>query len=402
MVAISGSAAEGLMLAVLPLLAVSITTDPREVSWVNVAGQSPWLLFSLFAGVLIDRARRTTVLAWAYAIQIVAAVALAAAGTAGALSLPLLVIVAFVVTSAQVLGDGASGTLVPEVVPPERFAAANTRLQLIDRGVVQFIVPPLTGWLVAVSAGAPAWLAAVAAVLALLLARRISSAAVTPSQSHPLRDIGAGLRFLVHTPLLRWITVTVGLGSLASSAETAMLVLYATQVLHVGPVGYGALLACEAAGWVLCSFVVSRIVTRLGYSWSMRIAQSLAAVAAALLAIVPPWPVLVGAVLVATTAIVLVWNVCSQSSRQRFTPSSLLGRVLTSHRALAWGLTPLGALAGGFIAANWSLRGVYAAAGAIHAIGAVVVWLALSPAAFRDAEAAVTNPTKSRQSPSNT
>lgn len=67
-VAVSGSACEGLLLAALPLLAVSITTDPREVSLVNVFGQAPWLLLSLFAGVLIDRVRRTTVLAWAYAV----------------------------------------------------------------------------------------------------------------------------------------------------------------------------------------------------------------------------------------------------------------------------------------------------------------------------------------------
>ncbi|GAB2998213.1 MFS transporter [Amycolatopsis acidiphila] len=388
-VAISGSAAEGLMLAALPLLAVSITTDPREVSWVNVAGQSPWLLFSLFAGVLIDRVRRTTVLAWAYAVQVLAAVTLAIAGSARQLSLPLLLIVAFVVTSAQVLGDGASGALVPDVVPPERFTAANTRLQLIDRGVVQFVVPPLTGWLVVVSAGMPAWLACVAAALALVLARGVSSASVVPSQAHPLRDIGEGLKYLVGTPLLRSITVTVALGSFAASAGSAMLVLYATQVLHIGSVGYGALLACLAAGWVLSSFVVHRIVARLGYSWSMRIAQPFAAVTQLLIAVVPPWPPLVGAVLVVMTAATLVWNVCSQSSRQRFTPASLLGRVLTSHRALAWGLTPLGALAGGLVAAHWSLRGVFVMGAVIQAVGAVVVWRTLSPAAFRDAELAV-------------
>lgn len=387
-VAISGSAAEGLMIAAMPLLAVSITTDPREVSWVNVAGQSPWLLFSLFAGVLIDRVRRTTVLACAYAVQVVAALALAIAGSARLLSLPLLLIVAFVVTSAQVLGDGASGALVPEVVPPERFAAANTRLQLIDRGVVQFIVPPLTGWLVAVGAGLPAWPACAAAVVALVLARGISSASVVPSQAHPLRDMGEGLRYLVGTPLLRSITITVALGSFAASACTAMLVLYATQVLRIGSIGYGALLACLAAGWVLSSFFVHRIVVRLGYSWAMRVAQLFAAVTPLLIAVVPPWPPLVGAVLLVMTAATLVWNVCSQSSRQRFTPVSLLGRVLTSHRALAWGLTPLGALAGGLVAAHWSLRAVFLMAALIQAAGFVVVWRTLSPAAFHEAELA--------------
>jgi len=385
-VAVSGSASEGLLLAALPLLAVSITTDPRQVSLVNVAGQAPWLLFSLFAGVLIDRVRRTTVLAWAYGIQVCAALALALTGTLHALSLPLLVIVAFTVTSSQVLGDGASGALVPEIVPPARFAAANARLQMIDRGLVQFIVPPLTGGLIALSAGAPAWLACVMAAAALVLTRGIRSGAVVSSGRHPLRDIAEGLRYLVATRLLRAITVTVGLGSFASSGITAMLVLYVTQELRLGSVGYGVLLACLAAGWTVTSFFVNPLVRRVGYSWAMRIAQTLSAVLPLLFALAPPRPWLAGPLLFLTAATILVWNVCSQSSRQRFTPPRLLGRVLTSHRALAWGLTPLGALTGGFVAAHLGLRSVWLVAAIVHGIGAVIVWISLSPKAFAAAE----------------
>src|SRR5690242_5958811 len=147
------------MLAAIPLLAVSVTTDPREVSLVNVAGQAPWLLLSLFAGVVIDRVRRTTVLASAYAVQIVAALALAVLGSTGSLSLPALLVVAFVLTTAQVFGDGAAGSVVPEVVAPDQLTMANSRLQVIDRGMVQFVVPPVTGLLIGISAGLPAWLA---------------------------------------------------------------------------------------------------------------------------------------------------------------------------------------------------------------------------------------------------
>lgn len=64
----------------------------------------------------------------------------------------------------------------------------------------------------------------------------------------------------------------------------------------------------------------------------------------------------------------------------------MLGRVLTSHRALAWGLTPLGALAGGVIAARFGLRAVWAASAIVYAIGAVSMWKTLSPAAFSKAE----------------
>ncbi|MFD9889379.1 MFS transporter [Amycolatopsis sp. NPDC059027] len=388
-VAVSGSACEGLLLAALPLLAVSITTDPREVSLVNVVGQAPWLLFSLLAGVVIDRFRRTTVLAWAYAVQVAAALALAVSGSAGLLSLPVLMVVAFVITSAQVLGDGASGALVPEIVAPDRLASANARLQVIDRGVVQFIVPPVTGLLLSLGAGLPAWLAGAFAVAAFVLARGIRSAPAPVSGVHPLRGIGAGLRYLVGTPLLRSVTLSVALGSFAASASNAMFVLYATQVLHVGAIGYGILLACMAVGWVVSSFVVQRVVARLGYSWSMRFGQAANMVVMVLIAVLPPWPVAIGLVLVFLTATVLVWNVCSQSIRQRFTPPALLGRVLTSHRALAWGLTPLGALAGGFVAAHWNLRGVWVMAAVVQLAATAVVWRAVSPASFRETELAV-------------
>lgn len=388
-VAVSGSTCEGLLLAALPLLAVSITTDPRAVSLVNVAGQAPWLLLSLFAGVVIDRVRRTTVLASAYAVQVVAALALAVLGSTGSLSLPALLAVAFVLTTAQVFGDGAAGSVVPEVVAPDQLNMANSRLQVIDRGMVQFVVPPATGLLIGVSAGLPAWLAAVAALVALLLARGIPSAKPVRTPVHPLKDVTAGLRYLVGTPLLRSITITVALGSFAAAAGNSMLVLYATQELHLAPFGYGVLLACLAVGWVVSSFFVDRFVRRFGYSTAMRIAQACAVLSQLLLAIVPPWPVLVGAVLIFLTGTTLIWNVCSQSSRQRFTPSELLGRVLTSHRALAWGLTPLGALAGGFVAVHWSLRGVWVMAAAVQLVGTSVVWRQLSPSAFREAEAAM-------------
>lgn len=385
-VAVSGSSGEGLMLTVLPLLAVSITTDPGEVSLVKAAGQLPWLFLSLFAGLMIDRVRRTALLAWAYAVQVCAALALAVAGTTHLLSLPLLLIVSFGVTSAQVLGDGTSGALLPEIVRPDRLAAANARLQVIDLGFVRFIVPPVTGFLLALGAGLPAWVACVMAAAALLLARTISSASLPRSKAHPMRDITVGLKFLVGTPLLRAITLVVGIGSFAFSGAEAILVLYATQDLHVGPVGYGLLLACRAVGWVASSFVVHLVVARIGYAWSMRIGQLGMAGFLPLIAVVPQWPALVGALLVLESGTVLLWNVCSQSSRQRLTPSALLGRVLTSHRMLAWGLTPLGSLAGGLVAAHWGLRTVFVLAGALQAVGALIVWSTLSPAVFRAAE----------------
>lgn len=384
-VAVSSSVGQGLLLAAFPMIAVQLTTDPQEVSLVRAVGQLPWLLLSLFVGVLLDRVRRSSVLTLAGAVLAVAAALLVVVPP----SIPLLLVAAFAVATAHVLGENAMGSLIPEVVGPDRFAHANARLLVLDQGLVNFIVPPLAGFIVAWGAGAPGGIAFAAALVALLLSRLIVSAPPAPSDRHPMRDIAEGLKFLVRTRLLRSITFMVAVGSFCASSGHAMLVLYAHEVLGLGNVGFGVLLACLAAGWVASSFFVDRIIARLGYAWSMRIAQSLGVVFALLIAVAPPWPWLVGLILFLLTASTLIWNVCSQTSRQRFTPPHLLGRVLAGHKMLAWGPTPLGALAGGFIAAQFDLRSVWLMQAVVLTIGLGLVWRELSPSAFRSAEAAV-------------
>jgi MFS family permease len=62
---------------------------------------------------------------------------------------------------------------------------------------------------------------------------------------------------------------------------------------------------------------------------------------------------------------VAMWNVVTVSLRQQIVPSHLLGRVNSVYRMLGWGLMPLGALAGGFVAHAAGLRAPYVVAGAL-------------------------------------
>jgi hypothetical protein len=68
---------------------------------------------------------------------------------------------------------------------------------------------------------------------------------------------------------------------------------------------------------------------------------------------------------------VTMWNVVTVSLRQQVVPSHLLGRVNSAYRMLGWGLMPLGALAGGFVAHAAGLRAPYLAAGALCALSLV-------------------------------
>jgi MFS family permease len=72
------SLGDGLIYVALPLLAASVTKDPRAIAGVAIATQLPWLFFGLVVGVLADRygARRTTIVT--EAVRTLALFALAA------------------------------------------------------------------------------------------------------------------------------------------------------------------------------------------------------------------------------------------------------------------------------------------------------------------------------------
>ncbi|HEX3589072.1 MAG TPA: hypothetical protein VHV74_05515 [Pseudonocardiaceae bacterium] len=80
-----------------------------------------------------------------------------------------------------------------------------------------------------------------------------------------------------------------------------------------------------------------------------------------------------------------LWNIVTVSLRQDIVPTELPGRVNSVYRMLGWGLIPVGAVAGGFVAHTVSLRAPFPIAGAIRAVALVIalppLWQASRPVA---------------------
>ena len=159
------------------------------------------------------------------------------------------------------------------------------------------------------------------------------------------------------------VAVLLGVYNFANQMGQAILVLLATQTLHVGSRGYGFLLAATAVGSVIGGLVCPVLARRLGswLRWSSGARSTPPSSSAS------GWPpdAAVAAVLLAGQGFgVTLWNVVTVSLRQQIVPSDLLGRVNSVYRMLGWGLMPVGALAGGFIAHAAGLRAPYVVAGA--------------------------------------
>jgi MFS family permease len=296
--------------------------------------------------------------------------ALTVAVAAGAVSVPLLVVLAFVLGCCEVVFGTAAQAVLPELVPRQLLARANGNQYASQVTGQLFLGPPVGSLLFVLAAALPFGLdTASFAVSAALLAGLVrQTTGGTRSPSMPIGSaIGQGVRWLGGHRLLRTLAVLLGVNSFCNQLGQATLVLFATETLGVGRAGYGLLLAAGAFGSVLGGLVSPRVVRRIG-----RRAAVLAALAGSAAAYLAAGLVRDAVSLAALLAVngfaITVWNVVTVTLRQEVVPTALLGRVTSVYRMLGWGLLPLGALAGGLVAHTVGLRAPLPLAGAVRAV----------------------------------
>ena len=382
------STGDGAFVAALPLLAVTITRDPRLVSVVTAATFLPWLLLSLPAGAVVDRFDRATLMWRAQAVQAAVVAVVAVLIVVHEADIEVLAAGGFLLGSAEVIFSNAAQAMLPALVPPDLLAKANGSQQVSLTVGESFVGPPVGSLLFAAAAALPFGLdAASFAGSAALVATLPRTRPTADSGSRPTirAQIAEGLRWLVRHRLIRVVAVLLGIYNFANQMGQAILVLLATQTLHVSTRGYGLLLAASAVGSVIGGLVNPVLTRKLGLLLSLVLPGVVDAAAFVGIGLAPD-PVVVAALLAVQGFSVAMWNVVTITLRQRIVPGHLLGRVNSVYRMLGWGLMPLGALAGGFVAHAAGLRAPYIVAGLLCLLSALVT-LPLLLAANRAAPA---------------
>jgi MFS family permease len=415
---------DGLTLVAYPWLASAVTRDPVAIGAVTVTRFLPWLLLSLPAGVLTDRVdrRRLVVLMDAIRFVVTSAVAvavmLAADGlpspdevAAGALAeqhrvllLGMLYVAGCLLGAAEVLRDNSAQTLLPAIVPSEHLERANGRLYSAELIMNSFVGPPVAGLLLGVAFGLPflvdaATFGLAAALVALLVGefRPVRQSPViggTESRASWRVELMEGLRWLWSHRLLRALAISLGGLNLLALVEGAVYVLFAQEVLDVGPTGYGLLALGTAGGGVLGAMFAAPLSGRLGTGPSLQLTVAVSA-AAPLAIFLWPDPFVYFVAMAMVTFVGVVWNVITVAFRQAIIPDHLLGRVNSVYRFIGWGVMPIGSLLGGAIVAwtgsgasrDTALRMPWLVAAVGHALLLVYVGPRLTSAAMARARA---------------
>jgi MFS family permease len=369
---------DGVRLAALPLLAASITRDPGAVAAVTLAGGLPWLLFSLLSGAVVDRVDRKRVMWMVDSGRALVMFGLATAVVSDATSIPLLVVVAFLLGTGETLFDNAAQSLMPSVATRDRLEEANSRLYAVQISSQEFVGPPVGSLLFAAAMAAPFFLDAGSFVAAAALVLGIRSAPRTPrpaaERSRLWSEIADGLRWLWRHRLLRTLALMLGVWNLLTTAAGAVFVLFATEDLHVSTAGYGLLFSAGAVGSIVGSVFATRIIRGVGPGRALLTAVVVSGLSYFVVALTSN-AYLVGVMGAIGSMVAIVWNVITVSLRQAIIPDELLGRVNSVYRFLGWGMMPIGAALGGVIASAFGLRATYWIGGA--------VLLAMASATFR-------------------
>jgi len=370
---------DGLRYVAFPLLAAGLTTDPRAIALVFVAGYLPWPLFGLLGGAVVDRHDRRSVMWTTDTARAVAVGAFTAVLVTSATTIVSLAVLSFLLGAAETLFDNAASAIVAQLVAPGRQERANSWLIGVQTVNSTLIGAPIGALLYGVARYLPTAADAVsfvaAAAMVWSLPGRYRPASST-SRSSLGADIGAGLRWLSRHRFLRTACLLLIVINGTLGAGEAVLVLYARSTLGLSNLGYTVLFVTLAVGAIFGTVIVPAIRRRV----DLRPVVVSAAVgqAAALLA--------VGAttdLAIATAAMAIVgasnaaWNVVTVSYRQAAVPTELLGRVTSSYRVIALSAMPLGAAAGGITAHAWGLHAPYLAGGIVLTAATLLAFPAL-------------------------
>ena len=375
----------------LPLVAVLILgADATQMGTLTAFGLLPHLIFSLPAGVWLDRVRTRRRLMIAADLARAALIAsIPVASVMGVLAMPQLYIVGFLAGTLSVVFDLSWNTLFVSVTTRDRYVEAMALLNG-SRSLASVGGPTIGGLLVQLL-GAP--IAMFADSLSFLgsvfFLRRIRSPEppIEAEEGSTRERLLAGLSFVVRDRIMRPTLLSVATINLFTFAVNALFILYATTTLGVSPGALGIALGTGAIGSVIGALVASRIGRRIGLGPAYALGCVLFPASLLLIPLAGPemsMPAILALLFASEFGAgfgVMILDINVGAVIYARTPDRIRGRAGGAFRFINYGVRPIGALMGGILGGLFGVReailfGVIAAmTGVLFLIGSPILRL---------------------------
>ena len=348
---------DGVTVAAGPLLIASLTRDPFLVSLAVLSEYLPFLLFGIPGGAVADRVDRKRMVVAANISRAAMLSVLVYTIVTGSVSIAIVLVALFALATAEVFADSASSTLLPSLVTREDLGLGNARIQGSMLLTNQLVGPPIGAFLFTIGMALPFATNAACFLLGAVLISRIA-ATTRAERSGPttgfLADMAEGVRWLVHHPPMRTLALTILLFNVTFGAAWSVLVLYASDRLGMGAVGFGLLTTAVAVGGVFGTLFYGRLERRFALADIMRVGLIIETITHLVLALTTSAVVALG-MLVVFGGHAFVWGTTSTVVCQRAVPNELMGRVGGVYRVCIVGGIVIGTPLGGLLARQFGV-----------------------------------------------
>jgi MFS family permease len=362
---------DGLFLVALAWQVYALSDTPTALATVGIAMTVPTVTCLLLGGAVSDRYDRRLVMLAADAVRLVLLAALAVLALTGSLRVWQLLVAVVFYGAATAFFNPASDALVPQLLPADALAQANSLDQLIRPLALRLGGPALGGLLVG-AFGTGAAFGLDAASFAVSIATLISiSAAPAATADDGLRfvagEIGAGLRY-VRSHAWLWATlISAAIAYLLFMGPTEVLLPYIVKNrLADGAGALGLVFAAGGLGSLACAATVGQVGLPRRTLTFMYATWTVATLAVAGYGLAHSlWGLMLASVLFNTleTAGTIAWA----TAKQRHVPGALLGRVSSLDWLISIGLLPVSYALTGPVSAAVGLRTTLIGAGVLGA-----------------------------------
>ncbi|UTP38994.1 MFS transporter [Phenylobacterium sp. LH3H17] len=347
------------------------------VGMIGLAAFIPVLVLSPFAGETADRHDRRKVLLWCYAAETLTAVVLAAASILDFATIPLLLVLSALFGASRAFMGPSSTALGPMLVPRSLLPRAIAWNSLAWQGG-SIVGPAIGGLLLTHSTGLSYSVTTVLYVLA--------AGCVFLIKGNTQPEVQAGSRWALIKEGLAYTwrnkivfgAISLDLFAVLLGGATALLPVFARDVLHVGPEGFGLLRAGPAIGATIVAFILASYPIRRFAGVTMFAGVAVFGAATIVFGLSKSLPLSVAALAVLGGADMLSVYV-RQTLVQIVTPDQMRGRVAAVSSLFIGASNELGEFESGVVARFFGPVGA-AIFGGVGALIVTGVWAKLFPA----------------------
>jgi MFS family permease len=325
-----------------PLLVLAVTHSPAQAGFAAALRALPATLFSLLAGVLVDRWDRKRVMLVCDAGRALSLASIPVAYALGHLTIWQLSLTAFLEGTLMVVFTLAKTASVPQVVTRAQLTTAVAQEEFVE-GTTALLGPSLSGVLYTLGAMFPFLTDALSyliSIVTLVLMRTPFQRERTSARRNVWAEIAEGVLWVWHQPFILAMTLLMGAGAFVFSGTTLVVIILAQQH-HASAVVIGLIFAGGGVGAILGSWLAPRLEHRLTVGQSVLLCRWYFVLSWPLYALAP-FPLVLGALEFGTGFVDPIEDVPYFSHRLKLIPDELKGRVISACRLVPGTMRPLG------------------------------------------------------------